>query len=83
MQYKIIGELVSDNSSEEYHNDDMWVVQCVDENGDVVGSPKAVLKSRVRGNRIYWDGKNMPKKDSDDSGDILVINGVKYRKVED
>ena len=63
MQYRIVGELVSDNVSANFHEDDVYVVQAVNEVGVGVGPLRTILKSRVHNNKIYWPDEKMPEEE--------------------
>lgn len=79
MQYRIVGELVSDNPSADCHEDDMYVVQAVNEVGVGIGPLRTILKSRVHNNKIYWPDEKMPEEEQTE--EIIEINGIKYKKI--
>lgn len=80
LKWKIIGQLINDNVSAEYRDDEYFIIQQVDENELVFGQQKIINKNQVVNGKIYWDGQPIPKTENFDD-DIMIINGIKYKKV--
>ena len=62
-----------------WHEDDMYVVQAVNEVGVGIGPLRTILKSRVRNNKIYWPDEKIPE--AEQTEEIIEINGIKYKKI--